>query len=58
MRYGDSISSLSLVSSYNNSGGIPLFSLARDGSRSHPGQPAHAMRLNIMQYRACTVGDV
>lgn len=47
MTYGDSLSSLSLASSY--SGGISLFSLAHGMWRSCPGQPAQAARLNIMQ---------
>ena len=40
MRYGDSLSSVSLASAY--SGGISLFSLAHGRSRSRPGQPAHS----------------
>ena len=53
MIYGDSLSSLSMASSY--SGGIPLFSLAHGRLRSCPGQPAHATRPNIIQYVACAV---
>ena len=42
MTYGDSLSSLSLVSS--PSGGISLFSQAHGRWRSRPGQPAQAAR--------------
>ena len=48
--YGDSLSSLSLASSY--SGMISLFSLAHGRSKS---RPAIATRPNIMQYEACAV---
>ena len=42
MRYGDSLSSFSLVSSH--SGGISLFSLEHGRWRSRPGQLAQAAR--------------
>ena len=53
MRYGDSLSSLSLASSH--SGGISLFSLAHGRWRSRPGQPAKAARPNKRVYGACAV---
>ena len=54
MRYGDSLSSLSLASTH--SGGLSLFSLAHGRWRSHPGQPAQAARPNIVRvYGACAV---
>ena len=58
MRYCDSLSLLSLVSSYfggGGGGGISLFSLAHGRWRSRLGQPAQAMRPNIRVYGACAV---
>ena len=53
MRYGDSLSSLSLASSH--SGEISLFSLAHGRWRSRSGQPAQAAHPNIRVYGACAV---
>ena len=56
MRYGDSLSSLSLASSHSGVFSLfSLFSLAHGRWRSRPGQPAQAAHPNIRVYGACAV---